>query len=151
MITLSVKNPYSYLICAGLKDVENRTWKTDFRGTLQIHSSGSLDLFMPCLEDFPEEYQDSPADDVFAQKLLDFYGLTSFDSRADNVKASKDKGMALISGAIIGTIEIVDCVKDSKSLWAIPGQYHWILKNPVLFDKPVLNIKGKLRFFDITI
>ena len=40
MKCLSVKNPISYLICAGVKDIENRTWKTDYRGRLYIHSSG---------------------------------------------------------------------------------------------------------------
>ncbi len=28
---LSIRNPLSYLVCAGLKDVENRSWSTEFR------------------------------------------------------------------------------------------------------------------------
>ena len=37
---LSVKNPFAYLILQGGKDVENRTWTTDYRGRLYIHVSG---------------------------------------------------------------------------------------------------------------
>ena len=37
---LSVKNPFAYLILQGGKDVENRTWTTDYRGRLYIHASG---------------------------------------------------------------------------------------------------------------
>lgn len=39
-IVLSVQNPWSDLICRGIKDVENRSWPTDYRGKLYIHSSG---------------------------------------------------------------------------------------------------------------
>jgi len=26
--------------------------------------------------------------------------------------------------------------------------YNWVLSNPILFDKPILNVKGKLGFWD---
>lgn len=34
------------------------------------------------------------------------------------------------AGAIIGTVQVVDCVRDSDSPWAIPGQWHWLLTDP---------------------
>ena len=36
---LTVKNPWAYLIVRGIKDVENRTWKTNYRGNVFIHTS----------------------------------------------------------------------------------------------------------------
>ena len=36
---LSVRQPFAWLLCANAKKVENRTWKTDFRGTIAIHAS----------------------------------------------------------------------------------------------------------------
>lgn len=33
-------------------------------------------------------------------------------------------------GVILGTVELVGVVTDSRSIWASPGQYHWILKDP---------------------
>lgn len=49
----------------------------------------------------------------------------------------------LSTGAIIGSVEIVDCVRNSKSKWAIRGQRHWILKNPRVLTKPI-PFKGAL-------
>jgi hypothetical protein len=36
----------------------------------------------------------------------------------------------LLRGAIIGVVELVDCVQDSRSGWAISGQWHWALRHP---------------------
>jgi ASCH domain len=33
-------------------------------------------------------------------------------------------------GAIIGIVDLVDVVRDSRSQWAEPGSYHWLLTNP---------------------
>lgn len=41
MRCLSVRQPYAWAICVGAKTVENRVWKTDFRGTIAIHASSS--------------------------------------------------------------------------------------------------------------
>jgi hypothetical protein len=49
----------------------------------------------------------------------------------------------LTNGAIVGSVEIVDCVKNSKSKWAIPGQWHWILEDPLVLAKPI-PLKGLL-------
>ena len=51
---LSVSNPVSYLVCYGIKDVENRTWRTDYRGPLFIHSAGRISFRgMPDFSRFP--------------------------------------------------------------------------------------------------
>ncbi len=39
MKTLSVRQPYAWLLVNGIKDVENRTWNTPYRGPLLIHAS----------------------------------------------------------------------------------------------------------------
>lgn len=39
MKTLSVRNPYAWLIVAGLKPIENRTWAVEHRGPLLIHAA----------------------------------------------------------------------------------------------------------------
>jgi hypothetical protein len=49
----------------------------------------------------------------------------------------------LPTGAIVGSVEIVDCVRGGKSKWAIRGQWHWILKNPRVLVKPI-PFKGAL-------
>lgn len=39
MKVLSIKQPYAWLIVNGIKDIENRTWNTHFRGQFLIHAS----------------------------------------------------------------------------------------------------------------
>lgn len=43
----------------------------------------------------------------------------------------------LIRGAIIGVVELVDCVRDSDSAWAVDGQWHWCLRNPRPLDHAI--------------
>jgi len=55
----------------------------------------------------------------------------------------------LVTGAIVGSVEIIDCVYgvfSSKSRWAIPGQCHYILKNAKRFARPIL-YRGMPGFF----
>jgi hypothetical protein len=122
MKTFSVKQPWSYLICSGIKDVENRSWKTNFRGRILIHSS---------------------------KKISDSYiNIEQQEYIATNHKKLNPIESHYIFSAIIGSVELVDCVKNSKSIWAEEGSYHWILKNPILFETPIENIKGKLSLWE---
>jgi hypothetical protein len=41
--TLTIKQPWASLIATGLKDVENRSWKTSYRGPLLIHAGAAYD------------------------------------------------------------------------------------------------------------
>jgi hypothetical protein len=42
-IALSVRQPWAWAIIAGLKDIENRTWTTRYRGLLLIHAGQRID------------------------------------------------------------------------------------------------------------
>jgi hypothetical protein len=54
----------------------------------------------------------------------------------------------LPTGMIVGAVDIVGCVQNSKSKWAEPGQWHWLLENPRVLAKPIL-FKGKLGFIRV--
>lgn len=43
MKAITIKQPWASLIVVGIKDVENRTWKTNFRGRVLIHASAKAD------------------------------------------------------------------------------------------------------------
>ena len=117
MKAISIKQPYASLIVNGIKDIENRTWKTNYRGRVLIHASGT---FAP------------------------IKGLTD-----EQYRLMKDSGIYLkITSAIIGSVEIVDCVKNHNSIWAEKGVWNWVLANPVKFPKPIPGVKGKLSFWD---
>ena len=54
----------------------------------------------------------------------------------------------LSTGAIVGSVEIVDCIRGSKSKWANRGQWHWVLNNPRILAKPI-PFKGALGFIRV--
>ncbi|OPC36171.1 ASCH domain-containing protein [Elizabethkingia miricola] len=135
---LSIKQPWASLIAEGIKDIENRTWKTNFRGRIFIHAST------------PRKFDIALTDD---QTRLALPILEKAFSRN------------LPFGAIIGEVDIVDCVINHPSIWAEKSEgvfvghtfYHkegikpiwnWVLANPVMYDEPILNVKGKLSFWD---
>jgi hypothetical protein len=41
MLALSIRQPWSWLIVNGYKDIENRAWSTAYRGPLLIHTGKS--------------------------------------------------------------------------------------------------------------
>lgn len=163
---LSIKQPWAYLIAAGIKDIENRTWKTSYRGRVLIHASASAPKSIRAILN---------ADQID----------TVIKSRAYN---DSDFAKVYVTGAIIGSVEIVDCVVNHTSIWAekslesvcpICGRkitdtkperqwcpdcrrildkdvnyynpvYNWVLANPILFDEPILNVKGMLGFWNYT-
>ena len=43
MKALSVRQPWAWLIVNGYKTVENRKWTTDYRGSLLIHASSTVE------------------------------------------------------------------------------------------------------------
>lgn len=129
MKVLSVKQPYAWLICAGLKDIENRTWKLPekMKGErVLIHSSTSK----------PEIETNSLLAEILRQK-----------GWLEEMVSNYHKGL-FIPSAIIGSVILEDCVQNHTSIWAIKDNYNWVLKDPILFEEPILNIKGKLNFWN---
>jgi len=126
MKTLTVKQPCAYLICLGLKDIENRTWKTNFRGRVLIHASAKPDY------------------DVINTDSEQIYEILS----AEDLRFKDDIDAFCAVSSIVGSVEIVDCVRDHPSIWAEKGIWNWVLKNPILFEKPIENVKGKLGFWE---
>lgn len=177
---LSVRNPISYLIVAGFKDVENRNWKTDYRGDLYIQSSGQKDRYDINIKDWYKFMPLHKELDImkFDEKrhLTNGQSLKYFDfdpeKREFFLKSGKknklinteydlikryhegfiNKNPFFKSKAIIGKVELVDIVTESNSIFAEPAyKYYWILKNPIMFKKPYLFVKGKLRLFDVNL
>jgi len=163
---ISVKNPWGYLICSGLKDVENRTWKTSYRGRLYIHASKGIDKLYIDKDCTPIAHEDRFTLDhdknVRRNKVNKFlkYDETSRDvylqselqehkTEYELIKTFDDN--KVLTHAIIGYCDLVDIVKDSKSKWAIPNAYHWILKNACFLDKSITNVKGKLMLWEYNV
>lgn len=163
---LSVKNPWSFLICHGIKDIENRTWDTKHRGELYIHSSGqpiefiSLDhLPLQMEKEILKKRTEAIEKGIITEYIETIEQLRKipFTEETKSVKElqifnfqyqEKNKKEYFISKAIIGKVDLVDIVRDSKSVWANPDCFHWVIKNPVLFSKPVTMVKGRLKIWN---
>jgi hypothetical protein len=65
---------------------------------------------------------------------------------SDDLKP-KDSRVQMVLGAIIGVVDVVDCVEEHKSKW-FNGPYGFVLANPRLLPKPI-PFKGKLGFWDV--
>lgn len=129
MKVLSIKQPWAWLICMGIKDVENRTWARKFRGRILIHASATP------VKGF-ENYL----------SLGEMAALNKFCIEHNITMPEK-----LPNSAIIGSVEVKDIVTDSNSVWAGEGCYHWLLDKPELFKEPITNVKGKVFLWDYDI
>lgn len=52
-------------------------------------------------------------------------------------RAAAYYGGQILRGALLGHVNLLDVVTDSESDWAIPGQFHWLLSDPVLLPEPI--------------
>ena len=135
MKAITLWQPWAQLCVLGVKRVETRGYNTNIRGQVAIHAAKKdvTEQFLIYTPVWEKEY---------------FY----------------KNGIRLVAklprGVVVGTVEIVDCVPIEKLYgtqydtpqerafgdWS-PGRYGWIMKEPVLFDKPVPAI-GRQGFWN---
>lgn len=132
MKVLSVQQPWATMICSGIKDVENRTWKPQENpGRILIHASKKFSMNM--LSEMPLEWSSTINNDILFGNL--------------------PQANEFPYGAIIGYVTLDRIETESDSLWASPddSQYKWVFKDAYMFDKPIEGVKGKLHLFDYPI
>jgi len=154
MTALSIRNPWAWAIIAGLKPVENRAWKTSFRGRIAVHTCGDLivgrddidvlERYEGILEPVAEALIARPAD--FARHLGRLVYLGPDEALRATVAALSRVPLREEPGYIIGEVDIVDCVKGFDSPWALRGAWQFVLANPAAYSEPI-PAKGKLNFW----
>jgi len=150
MRALSFDTHYAYLIALGYKDIENRSYNTQL-GELLIHSTKKYKT--DCITQyFPENSKIKKLWDMMLDKKFnpsdgEFKKLENEYSKEIEI-IKKDESMIYHNSAIIGCVTVQEC-KQSDSEWAIEGQKHWKLINPVLFDEPLKNVVGRQGIFNI--
>jgi hypothetical protein len=123
MKTLSIIMPWPLLIMNYGKDVENRSWKTDYRGRILVHVSKK------------------PRPDY-----RDIFNNVFFPNLTEGEWGEINREWC---GCIIGSVELADCVQNFKSPWAESGMWHWVLRDPVLLENPV-PVRGSLGLWEYT-
>ena len=143
MKCISLWQPWATLMVVGAKCNETRSWRTNYRGPLGIHAA----------KYFPRENQELCYEEPF-QSALD--------------KAGFFTPFVLPLGALIGQVEIVDCVPTlwcnmemlDRAPWLIvtetelsfgdysPGRFAWVTSLPVQFALPI-PYKGHQGFFEV--
>jgi len=128
MKILSIRQPWSYLIAHGIKDIENRDWTTSYRGLVLIHAGKNVDP--SC---FDEDGMFSP--EFYLGADLHIKG------RVPLLKSDYE------TGGIVGIARLVNVVTESDSPW-FRGRYGWVFSramplplipakgNPLLMDAP---------------
>ena len=166
---LSVPNPRSYLICAGIADVENRGFDTDYRGALYIHSTGRYAFAgMPDMSSYPvpviHEFNDYMNQIQAMDRGGQFISIPDHGVRVElkDEESQSDEAVAeyaLLADvyasykrdprspyfhvhAIIGRVDLVDVVTDSTSRWAEKGYKHLVFENPALFAEPIVGVRA---------
>ena len=129
MKAISVKQPWAYLICSGIKPIENRTWpcpKKYIGQRVLIHASAvPVEMINP--------------NSIFTKAQWDSFSM--------GFQRELICGDRIVNSAIIGSVMIGDCVINHSSIWAEKGVYNWVFSDPVLFSESI-PAKGKLSFWD---
>lgn len=129
MKALSIRAPWWWFILHAGKDIENRDWPTNFRGTVYVHASKWFHL---------DEVKDDAEDAIHCYNEAKL----PIANKEFTYRELKDLG-----GHIVGQVDIVDCVSSSDSPWFF-GKYGFVLANPIAYSK-TFPFKGALGLFDV--
>lgn len=121
MKAITVRQPWAWAIIHAGKDIENRSWKTNLRGRIAIHAGAGMTR---------AEYEE---------------GRKSILRRKPKIKIPAYEDMA--RSAIIGTVELVDCVEETRSTW-FTGDKGFVLARPKKLPEPI-KCKGALKFWNV--
>ncbi|MCR4864637.1 MAG: M48 family metalloprotease [Bacteroidales bacterium] len=129
MKALVVPQPWAGLICMGVKDVDNHSWKIDYRGKILI-VAGPDKVPANFLETIPYEF----ANEIHNHTL---FGNIPFKLQDFTV------GMA------IGYADLVDIQGDTESGWDEGEGWSFIFENPRLFNEPQkVEYDTGIKYFD---
>lgn len=127
MKALSIRQPWAWAILHAGKDVENRTWGTDFRGEFLIHASKGLgkqecrDAIMTVVDIAPHAYDLWPGYETIER------------------------------GGIVGIARVVDVrlnrAEHAKSPWEVPDQFSFVLADAK--PLPFVPCSGLLGFWNV--
>ena len=128
-MAISIRQPWAWAILHAGKDIENRDWRTSFRGPVCIHAAKG----MTRAEYDAANHSIQEAVGRVDQEWLDlWHGVTPAPYKLER-------------GGIVGVAEITDCISGSRSPWFF-GRWGFVLTNARRVE--FIQCKGALGFFD---
>jgi hypothetical protein len=122
MKAISLMQPWAWLMVNGYKDIENRKWKTSFRGPVLVHASKTFDhesIYL--IQDILEELFEAGDEKVTLPEKFDM-------------------------GGIVGIFNFTQVVTESDNPWFF-GPYGFVVKDAR--PLPFVPLRGQLNFFDV--
>ena len=129
-LCLSIKQPWTWLIIHGLKNIENRDWTTSYRGPLLIHAGKRVD----------EQCFGSDG-----RLLIEYWRSRYGDELAASMPQQQQE---YETGGLVGIATVVDVVTHNESPWFF-GRYGWILKEA--HPLPFVAYRGQLSLFGVPV
>ena len=128
MKAISLWQPWASLVAYGIKDRENRSWPTNYRGPLLIHAA--------------KRWDDGALLEV---KRWIAEGI---------VKPTKPLPTEWPEGVLVGCAILEDCrmhklVGNEPNPWHMPGCWGWHLTHAIGFRVPI-PIRGRQRIFNVS-
>lgn len=122
MKALSIQQPWAALIIHGVKDIENRSWRSAHRGPLLIHAGRQVDgEAMKAMEQSRHPVTGRPW---------------------------QPPVLAMRFGGIVGVVEVVDCVSGHESEW-FAGPFGLVLRAARAL--PFVPLRGQLGLFEVAV
>lgn len=123
MKALSIRQPWAWLIVNGYKDIENRSWRTNYRGPVLIHASSRK----------PTKAEVEHAREILRQTAG--WDVSVHMPTAEHYQL----------GGIVGVATISQCIAGSTSPWFF-GPMGFMLSDAR--SLPFKPMKGRLSFFE---
>lgn len=128
MKAYTVYQPYAFATVVGLKHYETRTRRTHIRGRVAVHAG-------------KKKIKGKSAEQLY----MDILATGKENELAWHACRTSHPEEY---GAVVGTVEIVDCVPVEEIADKLtpleralgdysPGRFAWVLRNPVMFEKPI--------------
>lgn len=136
MKVLTVRPPWAHAMfhSTAPKNVENRTWSTDYRGRIAIHVAQRVDL-----------------------AGVDFVGGITDEQLADRGHVIGTVEVTHVHPANSDGCSANGCYGNPWAFWPVPGDpdliarprtlWHWVIEHPRLFVTPIRAL-GKLQLWD---
>ena len=122
---LSIQQPWIWCIFNAGKNVENRTWRTNYRGKLFLQASKKFDH---------KAYE-------YLQANKEKYGIKNMPT----IEELKEQ-----TGGFVGVVDLTRCRKNlQNNIWKQPDSYGWVFDNPTKLNFTPAN--GRLGIFKMNL